>query len=105
MSNYRNDDQAVTSAFKALANPNRLAIFKRLFACCPDGQACDLEDSLCISEIGAELEIAPSTLSHHMKELANAGLVATERQGKNILCRVDLNKVNQLADFFIVSKQ
>jgi len=100
MSNYRNEDIGVASAFKALANPNRLAIFKRLVACCPDGRACDIEDSLCISEIGAEMDIAPSTLSHHMKELANAGLVATERQGKNILCRVDLDKVDQLAKFF-----
>lgn len=66
---------------------------------------CDLTDSLCISEIGAELEIAPSTLSHHVKELANAGLVSTERQGKNILCRIDSDKVNQLADFFIFTKQ
>ena len=100
MSNYRNDDHTLASAFKALSNPNRLAIFRKLVACCPDGQACNIEDSLCISELGESLTIAPSTLSHHIKELSQAGLVETIRQGKNIICRVELERVKELAVFF-----
>lgn len=105
MSNYRTDSNLIAKAFKALSNPNRLEIFRQLVACCPNGQTCDLEDSLCIGELGKSLSIAPSTLSHHIKELANAGLVETERQGKNILCRVELTKVNELASFFNLQRE
>ncbi len=100
MSKYRNEDSALSNVFKALSNPNRLAIFRKLVACCPDGRACNIEDSLCISELGESLSIAPSTLSHHIKELSQAGLVETIRQGKNIVCRVELDRVNELAAFF-----
>lgn len=100
MSNYRIDENTLAHAFKALSNPNRLAIFRKLVACCPDGRACNLEDSLCIGELGESLSIAPSTLSHHIKELSQAGLVETIRQGKNIVCRVELDRVNELAAFF-----
>lgn len=81
--------------FKALANPNRLQIFLRLASCCPPGTKCDSEAMVRqgVGELGQDLEIDPSTVSHHLKELRRAGLIRTARRGKHILCWVDRDTV------------
>ncbi len=62
----------VTRISRALADPHRYEILKKIAAkgCCP-----------CQGLRGA-LSIAPATISHHIKELANAGLIEIEREGK-----------------------
>jgi len=86
--------------FKALANPNRLHIFLRLVSCCPPGTKCSSEAAIrrCVGELGQDLEIDPSTVSHHLKELRRAGLIRVTRRGKNILCWVDRETVLGLAN-------
>jgi ArsR family transcriptional regulator, arsenate/arsenite/antimonite-responsive transcriptional repressor len=91
MSNYASDIHRFAEIFKALSNPNRLRIFLRMVSCCPPGTKCvtDLALRQCVSELCRGLEIDPSTVSHHIRELRQSGLVRTERRGKNILCWVD----------------
>ena len=101
MSKYRNElDYA--EAFKALSNPHRLALFQRLKSCCQPGTKCDPEVAIkfCVGDLGEGLNIAPSTLSHHLKELNRAGLIAMEREGKNINCWIDPQTLAVLASFF-----
>ncbi len=88
--------------FKALSNPHRLAVFVRLRSCCVPGTVCSLEDAVCLSvgQLGDGLDIAPSTLSHHIKTLSQAGLVQTQRQGKQVLCWIDPSILTDLAAFF-----
>jgi len=102
MSNYRIDIPQMSHAFKALSNPNRLKIFMRLLSCCPPGTACEIEvaQKFCVGDLGDELDIAPSTLSHHIKELSQAGLVRLERRGKNVDCSVVPEQVEALRQFF-----
>ena len=102
MSKYRTDLERRAGLFKALANPHRLAVFQRLTRCCPPGTACPPEQALrvCVGELGEGLEIAPSTLSHHLKELKRAGLVAMRRRGKHVECWVEPQVLADLADFF-----
>ena len=93
MSNYKPiDTQLLAAAFKALSNPNRLQIFQRLLGCCAPGTLCsaDTVAGFCVSELGEHLNVAPSTLSHHIKELQHAGLIITQRRGKNIDCFVNV---------------
>jgi ArsR family transcriptional regulator, arsenate/arsenite/antimonite-responsive transcriptional repressor len=64
--------------FKALADPARLKILQFLASgqagCCGDGVCgCDLEEVTGLSQ---------PTVSHHMKCLASAGLVKSEKRGK-----------------------
>ena len=89
--------------FKALSNPHRLKIFTRLAKCCGPGVACDLHSEQmkeCVGQLGRNLGIAPSTISHHIKELHGAGLIQMERRGKNIDCWVDPGVLKELACFF-----
>ena len=58
----------------------------------------------CVGVIGGDLEIAPSTVSHHLKELRQAGLVHMERRGQTIECWVEPETLRLLADFFEVPK-
>ena len=106
MSNYRNDIPEMSSAFKALSNPNRLKIFMRLLDCCPPGTSCGMDKAqkFCVGDLGDDLDIAPSTLSHHIKELNQAGLVQLERRGQNIDCCVVPERIDALRQFFTTEK-
>lgn len=102
MSNYRKDDEQLAEMFKALGNSHRLLIFKRLSSCCQPGTRCDLETAMSFSvgELGKGLGIAPSTLSHHLKELHRSGLIEMERQGKRVVCWINPETLKRLSNFF-----
>lgn len=96
MSNYQKDEvHRFAEVFKALSNPNRLHIFLRLVSCCPPGTKyiSDAAGQRCVGELGQGLEIDPSTVSHHLKELRRSGLIRMERRGKKIICWVDRETV------------
>ncbi|OOZ36362.1 ArsR/SmtB family transcription factor [Solemya velesiana gill symbiont] len=88
--------------FKALGNPHRLALFHRLTSCCAPGTICDAESAAHISvgQLGEGMDIAPSTLSHHLKELNQAGLIEMRRNGKKVECWIEPEVLNTLADLF-----
>ena len=104
MSNSRNNDvQRFSDMFKALSNPHRLKIFARLANCCGPDSACGVDSDemkACVGELGRDLAIAPSTVSHHIKELHQAGLIRMERRGQKIDCWVDSETIGALGDFF-----
>ena len=87
-------------AFKALSNPNRLAIFLHLVSCCPPGTSCSFDEEMkkCVGDLGRGLNIGQPTISHHIKELRIAGLIHVERKGKYTECWVDGETVRSLAD-------
>jgi len=88
--------------FRALSNPHRLGLFHRLATCCPVGTACNVEDAVRhrVGQLAEGVDIAPSTLSHHLKELHRAGLVQMARRGKQVECWVEPQTLEQLASFF-----
>lgn len=104
MSNLRNF-AVLPEMFKALSNPHRLELFRRMLGCCTPGTTCPVEGAMSVSELAEGLEIAPSTLSHHLKELNRAGLVDMERRGKRVFCRVRPEAVSAMVRFFSVNPQ
>ncbi|NIM06558.1 MAG: metalloregulator ArsR/SmtB family transcription factor [Armatimonadetes bacterium] len=88
--------------FGALSNPNRLRILLHLISCCAPGTRCTGEAELgaCVGDLGRHLDIAPSTVSHHLKELYRAGLIKMERQGQKISCWIDPETLKGLTGFF-----
>jgi ArsR family transcriptional regulator, arsenate/arsenite/antimonite-responsive transcriptional repressor len=103
MSNNQTDSVGKFSEiFKALSNPNRLKIFLRLVSCCVPGTVWSLEpkDIACVGDVAKDLEIVPSTVSHHIKELRQAGLIKMKRSGQKIECWVDPEVLKDLEGFF-----
>ncbi len=74
--------------FKALSNERRLEILKSLYtegiSGTLEGQEACAECCSCVGDIVERFKLAPSTISHHIKELALAGLVRVERNGQFI---------------------
>ncbi|MET0103163.1 MAG: metalloregulator ArsR/SmtB family transcription factor [Sedimenticola sp.] len=102
MSNINTDIEQHAEMFKALGNPHRLALFRRLTTCCAPGTVCDAESAahFSVGELGEGLDIAPSTLSHHLKELNRAGLIEMRRNGKKVECWIEPAVLNRLAKLF-----
>lgn len=104
MSISKNTDiELLATRLKALSNPGRLQIFRQLALCCATGASCGTDEQAmrrCVGELGQGLDLAPSTVSHHIKELRQAGLIRVERRGQNIHCWIDPDVVRSLADFF-----
>jgi DNA-binding transcriptional ArsR family regulator len=75
------DDDALHVALrlKALADPARVKIMSLLFGAAGDG---------CNSgQLAAAIGVGESTVSHHLSQLRNAGLVESTRQGTNVYHR------------------
>ena len=84
--------------FKALGDPTRFAIFELVRGCTKDG--CSEEDaSDSLSRIAERFDLSLSTVSHHVKELRNAGLITCEKRGQRLYCWVDPNVLRMLEQF------
>ena len=58
-------------------------------------------DGLTVGEIQSRLEIPASTLAHHLRFLAAAGVVTQEKQGRAIINRAAYDRLQSLADFLL----
>ena len=81
--------------FKALAHPFRLQMFLRLkdHYCATDEGECGY---IAASELGADLGVMPSTISHHIGELRRGGLIHIKRRGQQIACRLRPEALNDM---------
>ncbi|MBD3662303.1 ArsR/SmtB family transcription factor [Sulfitobacter aestuariivivens] len=82
------------TSFAALGSEQRLSVLRALVRAGPDG--------LSIGALGDRTGVTGSTLTHHLKLLAAAGLVKQERQGRSIICAaVAYQEVEALAHFLL----
>lgn len=91
------DTKKMAKVFKALSNPNRLELYLKIV----EKQETSYEacKGCLISDIAESFKIGPPTISHHLKELSNAKLIYTERDGKFLVARVNekmVDEVNEL---------
>ena len=100
ISEQSNADKGLARVFKALGDENRLAIFQLLRNRCAGG--CEVsEDGIdrTVSEIAKDFDLALSTVSHHLKELRNAGVIICDKRGKQVYCRVNSALLEDLESF------
>jgi DNA-binding transcriptional ArsR family regulator len=77
--------------FSAMGAGPRLRIMRLLLSAHPDG--------LVVGEIGQELGIPASTLSHHLEKLKNEDLVKVRREGTYLWYSANTEVLQQLLGF------
>ena len=77
--------------FSAMGAEARLRIMQLLLSAHPDG--------LIVGEIGNELEIPGSTLSHHLEKLKNEDLVNVRREGTCLWYSANIDVLQELLEF------
>lgn len=99
-------DETLSRAFRALGEPHRLtivrALLERALECCAGERArdCTLDPASCnVGELADLVDVAPSTVSHHLKELEIAGIIERARDGRYLYCRVNEPLLEELAAF------
>lgn len=85
------DEDTAVIALSALAQAARLRVFRALVGAAPAGMT--------PGALADALEIAPSTLSFHLKALTQAGLVVVERDGRNLFYRSSMPTMSALLDY------
>ena len=79
------------AALSALAQENRLDVFRLLVQAGPQG--------LPAGQIAERLKLASPTLSFHLAQLKHAGLVRSKREGRSLIYAADYDGMNQLMEF------
>lgn len=79
------------AALAAIAQESRLAVFRLLVQAGPEG--------MIASKISEQLEIPPSSLSFHLKELSHAGMVNVRQDGRFMIYSANFDTMNSLLGF------
>src|SRR5215471_19918869 len=81
----------VVAALAALAQDNRLDVFRLLVQAGPEGMPA--------GAVAAALDLAPNTLTFHFDRLRMAGLVTVRREGRSMIYAAQFEKMNALLAF------
>jgi len=102
------NQQELVRIFKALANENRLKILQAIrkyqteYNCCPQGlDSIDVKEgtTCCVDEIGEQFDMAQSTVSQHLKELYNAGLLERHKKAKWVFYTINPERLEEIARY------
>jgi DNA-binding transcriptional ArsR family regulator len=85
------DDAA--ARLEALGNPTRLKVYRALVKAGDDG--------LSVGKLQSKLDIAPSTLSHHLKSMLNVGLISQKRKSTTLICHANYDVMRSLVGFLV----
>ena len=85
------DEKSAVASLGALAQGMRLRVFRALVGAGPQGMT--------PGALSATLDVPASTLSFHLKELMHAGLVSQQRDGRNLIYRPDIDRMQALLDY------
>lgn len=86
---FTEDQNEIATLLKALAHPARVAIIEYLLSV----------DTCICNDIVAEINLAQPTVSQHLKELKNAGIIQGEIEGKSICYCVNPETLKKLEHF------
>ncbi|MDQ6432699.1 metalloregulator ArsR/SmtB family transcription factor [Mesorhizobium sp. LHD-90] len=87
------DERQALMAFGALSQETRLKLLRLLVVAGPDGIAA--------GALAEQVEVSPSNVSFHLKELERAGLVATRRDSRSIVYSAEYGALSGLIRFMM----
>ena len=95
----------LAKVFKALSNEQRLRIFYMLYDWEKEAFSVEDNDNCCFgvekafTKACSCMSLSRSTISHHIKELQNAGLVECERNGQMLYCKINEKVIDAIKNF------
>jgi DNA-binding transcriptional ArsR family regulator len=87
------ESETIIRALGALAQEHRLALFRLLVQAGPEG--------LAAGAIAEALGVPASSLSFHLAQLTNAGLIAQRRDGRSLIYSADYGAMTALVGFLM----
>lgn len=90
----------LAKVFKALSCSQRLKLFKLIYKLGKE-KSCTCCDPIqkVFTTASEHLNISKSTISHHLKELQNAGLINCIRKGQHFDCTINIDILNEIKEF------
>ncbi len=85
--------KSVVDALAALAQESRLEIFRLLVRKGSAGMAA--------GDLSSHFGMPPATMSFHLKELSNAGLIVSRRESRSIIYSADYVQMQKLLNFLM----
>ncbi len=87
--------------FKALGNEQRLRIYLMMVdewvkINCGKDECCGLKGQF--TKAVEKMNLSKSTISHHFKELENAGLISCRKEGQLSVCTINSGVIEELKD-------
>lgn len=87
------DEQETLAALSALAQPTRLAVFRKLVAALPSEMAA--------GALALAFDIPHNSLSTHLAVLERAGLIGSRRAGRSVLYSANLDGLHNMTLFLL----
>ncbi|WP_429932244.1 ArsR/SmtB family transcription factor [Agrobacterium vitis] len=87
------DQKQALSAFAALSQETRLLIVRMLVVAGPDGMAA--------GALAEKIDVSPSNISFHLKELEHSGLIGAQRQSRSIIYTANYAALGGLVRFLM----
>jgi DNA-binding transcriptional ArsR family regulator len=87
------DESRAIAALGALAQETRLRVFRALIASHPEG--------IPAGEVAARCGVPHNTMSSHLAILSRSGLAVSERQGRTIFYRANVEGFRKLINFLV----
>ena len=88
----RTTAESMATALKAVADPTRLQILAMI--------AASENQESCVCNLTEPLDLTQPTISHHLKKLAEAGLISGERRGTWVWYSLNRERWGQIATLF-----
>jgi DNA-binding transcriptional ArsR family regulator len=85
------EETTAVASLAALAQPMRLRVFRALVGAAVEGMT--------PGALAALLDVPASTLSFHLKELMHAGLVTQQRDGRHLIYRPSVERMDALLGY------
>lgn len=92
---FTNKQNQLANIFKALGHPARIAIIEYLLS----------EDSCICNDLVNQLPLAQPTISQHLKELKQVGVIQGSIEGNTICYCINQDKISEILNFISIIKQ
>lgn len=95
------DSKQAAKIFKALSSEQRLNLFRMIYywqKTMPKEECCGVQKAF--TRACECMDLSRSTISHHLKELQQAGLISCDRNGQALVCSINKELVEEIKEYF-----